>query len=92
MKQIGHLEGRYRCLTLAMEVHRMSLMTTNANTITLIRGKTGWSAIYEGPHATKIQKLFGSTTLPTVFTHEASSTLVLAEVAARNASCVVTVR
>lgn len=41
------------------------------NRITLFRTSQAWMADYAGPHAVNIERLFGTTLLPTAFTAKA---------------------
>lgn len=54
------------------------------NTILLARTSNGWTACYSGPHASEIQDLFGTKTIPTAFTAEADAQTVLAKIRALN--------
>ena len=37
------------------------------NVITLVRGRDVWEAVYSGPHAVEVKRLFGTVRLPTPF-------------------------
>ncbi len=50
------------------------------NSISLSIGPTGWNAEYFGPHRAKIEELFGSNTIPTAFTAQATWRKVKAEI------------
>lgn len=54
------------------------------NTITLRQGEQVWEADYSGPHAAEIKRLFGSTTLPTVFERSTSSVRVAMMIRGQN--------
>ena len=55
-----------------------------ANKIVIHPGRREWLATYEGPHASKIMELFGTTTIPTAFTLAADGNHVANEVCRRN--------
>ena len=59
------------------------------NTITLYKASTGWVALYRGPHAKKIKRLFGTDTLPTAFTTRATADTVRQAIQALNPTATV---
>lgn len=50
------------------------------NRIALFKDQRGWHAQYFGPHADKIQELFGTTILPLPYTPDAKATKVLRKI------------
>jgi hypothetical protein len=54
------------------------------NAIKLWNDSRQWNATFTGPHASEIQRLFGTDTLPTGFTAAAPSWQVEEEVRRRN--------
>lgn len=60
--------------------------------ITVRRTSTGWSADFaQHPDGPRIQKLFGTTELPTAYTPRAEPEYVLEKIQARNPEAVVLV-
>lgn len=54
------------------------------NTINLDRVDGMWIVTYEGSHAVRIIDLFGTSSIPTAFTHVAPAEVVLKEIAWMN--------
>lgn len=61
------------------------------STINLYRSPQGWMATWVGPEAEKIKRLFGTDTMPTAFTAQASATKVLEAIGKLNPECAVVV-
>lgn len=62
-----------------------------SNRIRLYRTDREWMAKFDGPHATEIQRLFETDTIPTAFTEKAEASTVQARIQALNPDCQVTV-
>lgn len=59
------------------------------NIITLSISRGSWVATYSGPHAEPIKRLFGSATIPTAFTSQASIETVSREIKRLNPGTVI---
>ena len=59
------------------------------STIELFRTAHGWTATASGPHGERIKRLFGTYTLPTGYTVNASPAWVLGEIKRLNPDCAV---
>lgn len=57
-------------------------MSRDAGMITLIRTSTGWSAKFSGDAAVEVRYAFGTDTIPTAFTAEATAKQVEQELRA----------
>ena len=64
-------------------------MSKEPGKITLIHTSSGWHARFEGPVAETIRMAFGTATIPTAFTAEASAAQVKRDIAAKWTRCVV---
>jgi len=54
------------------------------NGIQLVLQPSGWVAVYDGPHAAEVVRLFGRRAIPTAFGPSAPASVVFAEVSKRN--------
>ena len=59
------------------------------NGIQLVLQASGWVAVFDGPHAAEVVRLFGRRVIPTAFGPSAPLSLVMAEVKSRNPDAVV---
>jgi len=62
------------------------------NSIELVLRPIGWVAYFSGPHATEVQALFGSSSIPTAFGPNVSTDAVVASITALNPGTIVTVK
>lgn len=69
-----------------------TLNLSNHNRITLTLTNQGWNATYSGPKGLKIADLFGTSTIPTAFTAQASAETVRREIERLNAGYIVEVQ
>jgi hypothetical protein len=61
----------------------------NIITLRLINGT--WHAVFSGPHAAQVKRLFNSDTIPTPYTRAASIEFVARKLEESNPDCLVTV-
>jgi hypothetical protein len=62
----------------------MNTLAQTENTITLYWTPDGWMAEFGGPHAAEIDRLFGTTTIPTAFASGAEASAVYAGIKSKN--------
>jgi hypothetical protein len=62
----------------------------DTNRIILTKSTQSWIATFKGPHSQDIIRLFKTESIPTAFTPQADSAMVLAEIKRSNPGIIVT--